>query len=245
MPMVISLVFCLAVVLLLMACLVWLLVLHQKQRRRFEALAESYNSIQELNVELRSQRHDYLNHLQVVYGMLELEEYEELHNYLEPIYKDMMKTSKAIRTSIPAVNALLMAKMGTADTNNIDFYVEVKSDLRNLRAEPWELCKVLSNLIDNGITALQEKEKDRKMMLDINEDRDFYIFAVSNNGPAIPEEEKGLIFRQGFSTKKEEGHGMGLHIVTCILRENNGTIEVNSDENETIFTVKFAKEVKG
>lgn len=240
----ISLIFSLLVVVVLMLCMIWLLLIHEKLKRQYEALAESFYRVQELNGELRGQRHDYLNHLQIVYGMMELEEYEELHAYLEPIYKDMMKVGKAIRTSIPAVNALLMAKMGTAEANGIDFYVEVKSDLKNLRVEPWELCKVLSNLIDNAITALQEKEGERKMSLDISEDRDFYLFAVSNNGPVIPEEKRGVIFRQGFTTKKEEGHGMGLYIVSGILKENRGTIQLDSDEKETVFTVRFAKEVK-
>lgn len=240
----ISLIFCLLVVMVLMLCLIWILLMHERLKRQYEALTESFYQMQELNGELRGQRHDYLNHLQIVYGMMELEEYEELHDYLEPIYKDMMKVGKAIRTSIPAVNALLMAKMGTAEADGIDFYVEVKSDLKNLKVEPWELCKVLSNLIDNAITALQEKEGEKKMTLDISEDRNFYLFALSNNGPAIPEEKKGAIFRQGFTTKKEEGHGMGLYIVSGILKENGGTIRVDSDERETVFTVKFAKEVK-
>jgi len=244
MPMNISLVFCLLVVVVLMLCLIWILAIHEKLKRQYEALTESFYRVQELNGELRGQRHDYLNHLQIVYGMMEMEEYEELHDYLEPIYKDMMKVGKAIRTSIPAVNALLMAKMSTAEANGIDFYVEVKSDLKNLKIEPWELCKVLSNLIDNAITALQEKEGERKMALDISEDRECYLFAVSNNGPVIPEERRGAIFRQGFTTKREEGHGMGLYIVAGILKENGGTIRVDSEEKETVFTVKVTKEVK-
>ena len=245
MPMNISLIFCLLVVVVLMLCLIWILLMYEKLKRQYEALVESFYRVQEMNGELRGQRHDYLNHLQVVYGMMELEEYKELHDYLEPIYKDMMKVGKAIRTSVPAVNALLMAKMGTAETNGIDFYVEVKSDLKNLKVEPWELCKVLSNLIDNAITALQEKEGERKMALDISEDRDCYLFALSNNGPAIPKERKAVIFRQGFTTKREEGHGMGLYIVSGILKMNDGTVQVDSDEKETAFTVRFAKEVKG
>lgn len=240
----ISLIFCLLVVVVLMLCLIWILIIHEKQKRQYEALVESFYQVQELNGELRGQRHDYLNHLQIVYGMMELEEYEELHAYLEPVYKDMMKVGKAIRTSIPAVNALLMAKMGTAEANGTDFYVEVKSDLKNLRVEPWELCKVLSNLIDNAITALQEKEGERKMALDISEDRNFYLFSLSNNGPAIPEDRRDAIFRQGFTTKRGEGHGMGLYIVAGILKMNGGTVIVDSDEKETVFTVKFAKEVK-
>ena len=237
----ISLYFCLAVVVILMLCLVWILLLYEKLRRRYDSLAESCSQMQKLNSTLRSQRHDYLNHMQVVYGMAELEEYAEIRAYLEPVYRDMMKTGKALRTSIPAVNALVMAKMGEAEAACIDFYVEVKSDLKNLRIEPWELCKVLSNLIDNAVTALAEKESDRRMILEINEDREYYLFSVSDNGAPIPEDRQAAIFRPGFTTKQEAGHGMGLFIVSGVLKANGGSILLKSDVKETVFTVKLKK----
>lgn len=236
--------FCLAVVLILMICLLWILFLYGKLRRQQENLMESFHQLQKMNETLRSQRHDYLNHMQVVYGMLELEEYQEMRKYLEPIYKNLMKTRKAIRTSIPAVNALLMAKQGEAEKEDIDFYIEVKSNLSNLKIEPWELCKVLSNLIDNGITALLDKEVERKLTLDISENQEAYFFLVGNNGPPIPEKYRVAIFSPGFTTKKEAGHGMGLHIVSNVLKDNNGTIRLHSDEEKTVFTVELKKEVK-
>lgn len=240
----ISIYFCLMVVVVLMLCLLWMFLLYGKLRGRYDSLAESCGQMQRLNNELRSQRHDYLNHMQVVYGMAELEEYGELRDYLESIYRDMMKVGKALRTSIPAVNALLMAKMGEAEAKHIDFYVEVKSDLKNLRMEPWELCKVLSNLIDNAIAALAEKEDGPKIMLDISEDREYYLFSVADNGTPVPKENKAAIFRQGFSTRPEAGHGMGLFIVSGVLRANGGSIRLESDQQETVFTVKLKKTVQ-
>lgn len=237
----ISLYFCLIVVVILMLCLIWMFLLYEKLRRRYDSLVESCCQIQKLNSELQSQRHDYLNHMQIVYGMAELEEYEELRGYLEPIYRDMMKIGKAIRTSVPAINALLMAKMGEAESADIDFYVEVKSDLGQLRIEPWELCKVLSNLIDNATTALSEKSSDRKIVLEISEDREYYLFSVSDNGAPIPEDKQESIFRPGFTTKKETGHGMGLFIVSNVLKRNGGTILLRSDQEETVFSVKLRK----
>lgn len=237
----ISLYFCLGAAVILMICLLWILLLYEKLRRRYDSLLESCGQLQKLNGRLRSQRHDYLNHMQIVYGMAELEEYRELRDYLEPVYRDMMKTGKALRTSVPAVNALLMAKMGEAEAAHIDFYVEVKSDLKKLKIEPWELCKVLSNLIDNAITALSEKETDRKMVLEINEDREYYLFSVSDNGPPIPKDRQAVVFRAGYTTKQAAGHGMGLFIVSGTLRENGGSISLQSNEKETVFTVRLRK----
>ena len=236
-----ELIFCLVAVLVLAVCMAIVLILHKKQRLHLLQLQESLKNLEQLNFELRAARHDYLNHLQVVYGLLELEEYEDLKKYLEPVYKGIMKTGKALKTSKPALNALLKAKMEEAEGKEIDVYVEVKSDLQKLRVEDWQLCKVLSNLVDNAMTALSEKAEERKLEIDINEDREHYLFTVSNNGNEIPKELQESIFKRGFSTKKESGHGMGLAIVSDIVKENKGIISLSSTEERTAFTVSFQK----
>jgi len=236
-----ELIFCLLAVLILAVCMGFILLQHKKQRLELLQLQESLRNLEQLNYELRAARHDYLNHLQVVYGLLELEEYEDLKNYLTPVYKGIMKTGKALKTSKPALNALLKAKMEEAEGQQIDVYVEVKSDLKQFVVEDWQLCKVLSNLIDNAMTALSEKAEEKKLEIDINEDREFYRFSVSNNGTPIPEECQESIFKRGFSTKKGEGHGMGLAIVSDIVKENKGSVSVSSTEEKTEFTVTFRK----
>lgn len=236
----ISLIFCLVVVLILAACIYTLLRSYEKLKKLYEDLQESYSNVERLNSELRTQRHDYLNHMQVVYGLMELEEYEDLKKYLEPVFKDMLKTGKALKTSKPAINALLKAKMDEAEGREIDLYVEVKSDLKNLAVEDWELCKVLANLIDNGITALQEQPDEKWIRVDVTEDASGYLFTITDNGPGIEAHLQEKVFQQGFSTKKEEGHGMGLYIVANVIKAYKGTIELKS-EQETVFTVRFPK----
>ena len=85
-----------------------------KNMEKYRAALETVNNLEQLNARMRSQRHDYINQMQVIYGLLELEEYDEALDYLKPIFTDMMKVGKALKTKIPAVNALLMAKMQTA-----------------------------------------------------------------------------------------------------------------------------------
>jgi sensor histidine kinase regulating citrate/malate metabolism len=173
---------------------------------------------------------------------MELEEYEEMNSYLRKIHKEFLKTGKAIKTSKPAVNALLAAKSAEADAKGIEFLIEVKSDLKNLNMEDWELCKVLSNLIDNAVQALEDSTKEEKRIrINITETPEKYIFDVEDNGPMIPENLREKIFKKGFSTKKGEGHGMGLVIVMEITGKNGGNIDMRSDENETVFTAIFEK----
>ena len=229
-------------VVILIACIAVLIRNYMKLIVRNDALMESVDNLCRLNDKLRMDRHDYLNHLQIVYGLMELEEYDEMNSYLRKVYKELLKTGKAVKTSKPAINALLAAKMAEAEAQDIEFQVDVKSDLKNLVIEDWELCKVLSNLIDNAMKALEESEGDeKKLRVQITETPERYIFSVDDNGPKIPEDIRDNIFKRGFSTKKGEGHGMGLAIVSEILSKNSGNIELSSDDEETIFTVSFGK----
>jgi sensor histidine kinase regulating citrate/malate metabolism len=157
------------------------------------------------------------------------------------VFKDIMKVNKALKTAQPAVNALLQAKLEVAEQKNIDFFLEIRSDLKSIAIEPWNLCKVLANIIDNGITALSEEEKDRSIHLEIGEDHRMYTFRIYNNGPVIPEDQLAEIFRQGYTTKKEQGHGMGLFIAEKIIHEAGGTISVDSDKEMTCFEVTLPK----
>lgn len=204
-------------------------------------LEESMNNLEELNLKLRSQRHDYLNHMQVIYGLMELEEYDEAKKYLQPVFKDIMKVSKALKTKQPAVNALLQAKAEAAERDKIDFFLEIRTDLKDIPMEAWDLCKILSNLIDNGITALLQKENNRELHVELWEDKENYFLSIYNNGPQISKENLHNIFKQGFTTKKEEGHGMGLAIVSRLVKEYDGKISVASDEKKTSFDVIIKK----
>lgn len=210
-------------------------------------LEESLHNIESLNATLRAQRHDYLNHFQVIFGLMELEEYQEARKYLYPVFKDIMKVSKALKTSQPAVNALLQIKMEAAEQAGVDFYPEIRSELKSLPMEAWNLCKILANIIDNGIYILTTECKDReekKIILEISENETDYFFVISNNGPEIPKQIREEIFHMGFSSKREAGHGMGLYIVSKIVKENDGEIRVESSPDKTDFYIRIPKKDK-
>ncbi len=231
----------LSVGLMLLSSLITILGLYFAIRYKNDNLTDSMKDLEDLNTKLRAQRHDYLNQFQVIYGLMELEEYEEAKRYLEPVFKDIMKVSKALKTAQPAVNALLQAKIEAAEKKNIDFFLEIRSDLKNLPLEAWNLCKVLANIIDNSITALSEVEKEKIIHMEIGEDLCNYTFLIRNNGPEIPENRRTDIFKQGFSTKNEQEHGMGLYIVSKIVKDAGGTIQVASNAEKTSFNIIIPK----
>ena len=196
---------------------------------------DSLCQVEELNKTLRAQRHDFMNHLQVVYGLMEMKEYNEAQDYLDKVFNDIQRVNEALRTSNPAINALLQAKRLYGEKRGIEVSLHIASQFKELKVPSWEFCRILGNVIDNGIYALGEKKGHKTMDIELFEDLKGYGFRISNNGPAIPEVIMDKIFQSGFTTKGDKGEGMGLAISKEILKEYGGDITVESNEKYTIF----------
>ena len=234
--------FILTIGLMLLCGIIMLICIYLIGKREDANLLRTIRDLESLNTTLRAQRHDYLNHFQVVYGLMELEEYEEARKYLSPVFKEILKVGKALKTSKPAVNALLQAKLSEAEQNGVDFYLEVRSDLSRLGMESWSLCKVLANILDNAVRAVLEREEgEKKIEVVINELEKHYQFLIRNNGPQIPEEMLDEIWKQGVSSKKESGHGMGLYIVQKMVSDSAGTVQLTSTKEWTTFVITLPK----
>lgn len=203
----------------------------------FRLLQDTLARLENLNATLRGQRHDFMNHLQVVHSLIEMEEYEPAAEYIEKVYEDIQRVSKIMKTSVAAVNALLQAKLMTCEKQGIDMELEVRTQLKDLPVPSWEFCRVLGNLIDNAIFALQERENgERSLRIELYEDLKHYLFKVKNTGGPIPENLAERIFEPGFTTKGDKGEGMGLAICREIISNAGGSIRVSYEDGWTVFT---------
>jgi len=212
----------------------------RRRLRVIEDLEQTNLEMDTLNHTLRAQRHDFLNHLQVVYSLMEMQEYGEATDYLEKVYGDIRSVAQFLATKSTAINALLKVKAGACAERGIELQLDIKSPLEGLTMPSWELCRVLANLIDNAMDALKGKEQPM-IRVTIAEDLRAFTFDVANNGDPVPPEMIECIFEAGVSTKGE-GHGMGLSIVRQTLAAHGGTIACESDAKETVFRVTLPKE---
>ena len=205
---------------------------------RLKQAESTLDDLNKLNNTMRAQRHDFMNHLQVVHSLIELGEHNEANLYIDKVYDQIEKVSSSLKTAIPAVNAILEAKRQAAEKRGIEVSVDIGTTLSDISIPDWELCKLFGNIIDNSINALSDKDPDdfRTLIIEIFEDIHSFKFKISNNGPVIPQEHWDRIFETGFTTKIRDGEGgMGLSICRNIISKYNGKIWVISDEVETVF----------
>jgi signal transduction histidine kinase len=118
---------------------------------------------------------------------------------------------------------------------NIEVKKEFSADLPDIPAFVSELNQVWTNLIDNAIFAL---DKNGIITITTSHDDKNISVSVIDSGPGIPQNIISRIFEPFFTTKKVgEGTGIGLDIVSRIVKNHNGEISVESEPGRTVFTV--------
>ncbi|WP_424659863.1 sensor histidine kinase [Desulfofundulus sp.] len=214
-------------------------VVLEEQDNLIRQQARHIQNLEEMIRNIRAQRHDFISHLQAVYGMLQMGKPESARAYLAEVTADIRILSQTLRLKQPEVAALIQQKAALAASRNISFGLIVESDLEKLAMRPYNLNRILGNLLDNAMEAVVFLATgDRYIRLEIGEDEQCYIISVSNSGPEIEEEIKEKIFETGFSTKGEN-RGLGLAIVREIVEHHGGQVRLTSQP--TTFTVTLPK----
>ncbi|HZD60584.1 MAG TPA: ATP-binding protein [Anaerolineae bacterium] len=202
-----------------------------------EAKLDSLQHVEELVGTIRAQRHDFGNHLQVAYGLLEVEAYQEAKEYIKDNVSEIAATLEMVKTDNLGITALLLTKSGLAELKDIALGIHIETSLKDLPLESRDANIILGNLLDNAFEAASLVPVDkRNVELTVLRDQEGYIFEVKNSGSPIDPELIDTIFDPDFSTKGE-GRGVGLYSVKKLVEKHDGKIEVTSDLGYTSFRV--------
>lgn len=120
----------------------------------FKQQARAAEEIRELVRDLRSARHDFINHLQTVYGLLQLKKADSALGYLAEIIRETQTAALLLNLKLPEAAALLQAKANQAAALGINFILNVQSDLEQIAIPVQQFNSVLGNLIDNAFEAV-------------------------------------------------------------------------------------------
>ena len=134
-----------------------------------------------------------------------------------------MPAPKRIPTNLPSLLADTLALY-------VGLFREVKIEsvsppaMPMVRVDPEQIRRVVINLVDNAIEAMERKGRIVVEVQHASADRVARI-VVADNGPGIPAGEREKLFMPYYSTKRR-GSGLGLAIVRRIIAEHGGSIDV-------------------
>ncbi|GAB6137174.1 sensor histidine kinase [Halanaerobaculum tunisiense] len=186
---------------------------------------------------LRRQKHDFSNHLQTIYGMVQLEKKDEVLDYITSLNQDLqnlqLNKTKGDNDNFSGsiLDSILVPKQEEAQEKGIDLEYWIDADIEAVNLELNKVFRVLYNLVDNAVEAVESSNEELKIVMVRGKKKEpnKYQLAVYNTGSPIDQEMLDHIFAPGFSNKGSD-RGYGLYIIKSIVDQGGGQIEVKSEE---------------
>lgn len=176
--------------------------------------------------------------LSLVNDILDLSKIEANQLALEKIPFNIMEVIE----EVAEIYALQAADKDIEIITHVDTNINV-----NRLGDPGRLKQIILNLISNALKFTEEGEIILSLSADTGEKNDEYLlFSVSDTGIGIPEDKLESIFASftqadASTTRKYGGTGLGLTISKRLIEMMQGSIWVESDENNgSTFYVSVA-----
>lgn len=175
---------------------------------------------------LRAQQHEFSNTLHTIGGLIELEEFDAARRVIERAGDGGALSRLDAPDSVQDIElaAILLAKRARARELGVNLTV-ADDTLLPTRSGDGDLSTVVANLLDN---ALDAAGRGGTVSVAIAQDEQKNtLITVEDDGPGIPLERRGDVFRLGFSTKNEDRQrGYGLTLVARVVERRGGTVEL-------------------
>ncbi len=134
-----------------------------------------------------------------------------------------------------------LAKELLTDPVAIEKRLDLKVDAEDAcvsRIPAPALSRIIENLCSNSIHASSE---GATVSLKVEPNGDRVSILIRDEGSGIPEELQARIFEPDFTTKGNQGTGLGLFVVKQVCEQYGGRIKFSSSKNGTAFTLDFPR----
>lgn len=119
---------------------------------------------------IQVQRHDFLNHLQVISGLLQLNKGERVRDYINQVCAEYERLSRITRLKPPEVKAVLLAADNRAAKCQVDFIIAIETNMASLDVPGEVVGAALESCFKKALKFLSPPEvTDRRMKLTITE----------------------------------------------------------------------------
>lgn len=195
---------------------------------------------------IRSQRHDFNLHLHAVSGLINSGDYEQCRQYVQKLVSEANDVNDIMPVCDAVVGSMLYNMREEARRHGSDILYHITYDMEDILCNGFECNKIIGNLLQNAIDALQSDE-DREYGIRLS------IFKRGGNTVIISENRFSgdpnriaRVFEPGYSTKN--GHeGIGLSMVLRTVERYGGRVypEFAGDKIRFIVNVPNKVNLKG
>ena len=242
-----SLFFILYSIVLLFICLILLFIMKKDEnfkikQAQFESLYQYTNNLENLYMDMRKFRHDYINILSSISGfieennMIELEKY--FSNTIYPLNKKMQSNNNKLvllkNIKITEFKGLISSKLIKAQELGLNVDIDIMEEILSINMDIIDLIRSIGILLDNAIEAAISTE-EKYIALGIIK-KESYIIIVIMNSYDGEINSVAKLFKEGYSTKGKN-RGLGLSNLKEMVNKNKNVLLDTSIENNRFTQV--------
>lgn len=182
-------------------------------------------------------RHDMRHHLALIDGYLADGEIDKAVKYIRLTQAGIEDITPNHFCENNTVNLILSSFAAKAKRHNVTLSVEAKLPLA-LSIPETELCVILSNGLDNAITAASQVDDPqfKNVRVNLQTHKGNLLILIENSF-------KGKVNMEGgIPQSSREGHGLGVKSMAMIAEKNNGYCDFEAEGE--IFTMRLVLPLK-
>lgn len=183
------------------------------------------------NDSFRKIKHDYINITNTAKGLIEIGKPEKAVKILSQINEDMLNVSGFSLSMNETVNIILYAKSQQASTKGIKLDISI-DESSPILINDYDLCRILSNLIDNALNAVLLSNNGKLCKIRITASDEELIIETKNNFDAKQNK-----------IKKSKLHGNGIGIIKEIISKYDGKYSA-SQQDDVWYTQTRVNNIK-
>ena len=183
-----------------------------RRRELWDFSQEYYRHLETTQIQLRSFRHDIINHLQTMAALDD----DAMRKYCISLLNSPSLAAQKKFCKNQVFNVVLSAKMPRIEQLGIDLQCQIALD-NKLQIDDADLCTILANSLDNAIEACEKNQpEDRKIIIKAQAQKGLFSFSVQNptGGETSWQSRK----------KDRENHGFGMkNIANTVFKYGGNT----------------------
>ena len=207
-----------------------------------EELANQLTGFKNYSTALRAQTHEFMNKMHVIMGLIDMEAYDELKEFTKEVAYNRQSEVSYVVTRLRDITlaGFILGKISRSRELDIDFSLSEESEIHNDLEVPsvHDLVLIVGNIVENAFDALANYEGERIVSLSILDFDKEIVITVEDSGPGINNKIINNLYERGVSSKGK-GHGYGLYLVKQCVENLQGTIDIESTDEGTTFTVRL------
>ena len=207
-----------------------------------EELANQLTGFKNYSTALRAQTHEFMNKMHVIMGLIDMEAYDELKEFTKEVAYNRQSEVSYVVTRLRDITlaGFVLGKISRSRELDIDFSLSEESEIHNDLEVPsvHDLVLIVGNIVENAFDALANYEGERIVSLSILDFDKEIVITVEDSGPGINNKIINNLYERGVSSKGK-GHGYGLYLVKQCVENLQGTIDIESTDEGTTFTVRL------